>query len=54
MPLYEFRCPACKKRFDLRLSLSELDGKRYRCPKCNGRKLEKLVSGVSVVTSKKS
>ena len=53
MPLYEFRCADCKKKFDLRLSLSELDRKRYRCPKCRGRHLEKLVSSVSVVTARK-
>lgn len=54
MPLYEFRCSDCRKSFPLHLSLADLDRKRYRCPKCKGRKLEKLISSVSIVTSRKS
>lgn len=54
MPLYEFRCADCRKKFSLHLTLTDFDRKRYRCPKCKGRKLEKLISRVSVVTSRKS
>ena len=54
MPLYEFRCANCRKKSVLHLSLDAYDRKRYRCSKCKSRRLERLISGVSVVTSKKS
>lgn len=54
MPLYEFRCTNCRKKVPLRLTLSDYDNRKYKCPKCKSRKLERLLSGVNVVTSKKS
>ena len=54
MPLYEFRCLQCKQKFSLRISVSEYIGKKYKCPKCKSRKVEKLISSINVVTSKKS
>jgi putative FmdB family regulatory protein len=54
MPLYEFRCANCRKKSTLHLSLGAYDQKKYRCPKCKSRRLERLISGVSVVTSTKS
>ena len=34
MPTYEYRCPTCKKRFNLILSIGEHDAKKAKCPKC--------------------
>ena len=54
MPVYEFQCLNCKAKFPLTLSLTDLDNKRYKCPKCKSKRLEKQVTRVSVVTSRKS
>ena len=54
MPIYEFRCLDCKKRFDLVLSVTEYDPKKVKCPKCGAKKVERQWSRVFAVTSKKS
>jgi putative FmdB family regulatory protein len=42
MPLYEYECKKCKHRFDLIQKVS--DPPASKCPKCGGRKIEKLIS----------
>jgi putative FmdB family regulatory protein len=54
MPTYEYRCPDCKKKFTLILSIAEHDAKKAKCPKCGGKKLDQILSGFQVKTSKKS
>jgi putative FmdB family regulatory protein len=54
MPVYEFRCLDCKKTFTLPLTLSEFEKGKYKCPHCQGKKLEEQFKSVNVVTSKKS
>ena len=44
MPVYEYRCDACKIQFDLRQKFS--DPPADRCPECGGT-VRKLVSAVS-------
>lgn len=40
MPLYDFRCPACNRTFELLIRASD----HPACPTCGNRELEKLVS----------
>lgn len=40
MPLYDFRCPACGRQFELLVRSSTVPA----CPQCAGTALEKLVS----------
>ena len=54
MPLYDFRCRECKKRFEVARSIDQYDAKKIRCPKCGSRKVERQWSNVYVETSKKS
>jgi putative FmdB family regulatory protein len=54
MPVYEYACEACKKRFSLTLTLSEHDKKRIKCPKCDSTKVKQRVSSFFAVTSSKS
>ena len=54
MPLYEFQCLDCKKTFTLPLTLSEFEKRKYKCPRCQSKKLEEQFTSVNVVTSKKS
>ncbi len=56
MPIYEFDCLKCKNTFTLMLSFSEYEEKAkagVRCPKCQSKKVEQLVSA-HVQTAKKS
>ncbi len=54
MPVYEFQCMDCEVKFPLTLSIKDLDEKNYKCPKCESKNLEKQITKISVVTSKKS
>ena len=54
MPSYDYRCPNCKKKFTAMLSIREHDAGKAKCPKCGGKKLEQLITGFQVKTSRKS
>ncbi len=47
MPLYEYRCRACEKRFEEFV----LGDAKPRCPFCGGRRLQKLLSVFAVSSS---
>ncbi len=56
MPIYEFDCLKCKNTFTLVLFFSEYEEKTkagVRCPECQSKKVEQLVSA-QVQTPKKS
>ncbi|HEY3176543.1 MAG TPA: zinc ribbon domain-containing protein [Candidatus Polarisedimenticolia bacterium] len=54
MPIYDFRCEECRKRFSLTLTIAQRSTSRIKCPKCESRKVEQQYSAVYAVTSKKS
>ena len=54
MPTYEYECAACGQRFTETLSIRELEGHKTRCPHCQSEDVQKLLSHVSVKTSRKS
>ncbi len=54
MPVYEFRCISCKKKFEVVKSLKEMEKSKTKCPKCKSVKVERIWSQVYAVTSKKS
>jgi len=54
MPNYEFQCQNCSKKYSLALSVKELEGKKYKCPKCGSKKGQPVFSGFYAKTSKKS
>ena len=53
MPAYEFECLKCGEQVILIIPISEYETKKYKCPECGSKRLERLVSSVQVVTSKK-
>ncbi len=53
MPRYDYRCPDCKKKFSVLLSIKEHDA-GVKCPKCGGKKVEQLISSFMTKTSRKS
>jgi putative FmdB family regulatory protein len=52
MPLYEYRCNACRRRVTLLRSFS--DTSTPCCPECQSEDLSRLVSRVSVLKSEES
>jgi putative FmdB family regulatory protein len=54
MPVYEFRCNACGKEFQIVESIKDYDPRKVKCPKCRRSRVERVWSEVQVVTSKKS
>ncbi|MBU4484662.1 zinc ribbon domain-containing protein [bacterium] len=48
MPVYEYRCKACNKEFEVTQAIS--DPPLEKCPKCKGR-IEKLISTTSFTLS---
>jgi putative FmdB family regulatory protein len=54
MPTYEYLCRKCRKKFALRMSVSEHDKKKVRCPKCKSNQVEQQFNSFFAVTSKKS
>ena len=54
MPVYDYRCQNCKKKFTLHLTVSEHDKSKVACPKCGSKKVEQQYGSFFAVTSKKS
>jgi putative FmdB family regulatory protein len=50
MPLYDFRCHNCNHKFEDSVSLTELDTKKVKCPKCKHPNTERLISLTSAAT----
>lgn len=51
MPLYDYRCHDCEENLTIRRSFSETSPPR--CSACLGQNLTRLISTVSIVTSKR-
>ncbi len=50
MPIYEYECVDCSKRFSL-LILNPTTCGKPRCPKCGSRKLDRLMSRFAAARS---
>ena len=50
MPIYEYRCLECGEKFE-KLVRFGASTSEIQCPKCGGRKVEKLISAFSARTS---
>jgi len=54
MPTYEFYCEKCKKTFDVVISISDYEKRKYSCPECKNKTVKQQVATFQTVTSKKS
>jgi putative FmdB family regulatory protein len=54
MPVYDYKCTQCKKKFSKKMTVSQMEKGKPKCPKCGSRKTEKQITGFSAITSKKS
>jgi len=43
MPIYEYQCPQCENKFEVRQSIGE-DGSKLTCPKCGTPNPRRLFS----------
>ena len=54
MPLYEYVCQKCGKKFAEVLTIREHDTKKIHCPKCRSTRLERVIEPFVCITAKKS
>ena len=52
MPVYEYRCRGCGKRFEITAHLAERD-KLAICPKCHSKKVEVVISSFTCAPPRK-
>jgi putative FmdB family regulatory protein len=54
MPLYEYQCKKCERKFETLVSLRELD-RPVKCPYCDSEEADRLIStfSASVGSSRK-
>ncbi len=50
MPIYEYECPACGARFELRLGINDSDNEK-KCPKCEAPGPRRILSVFSTGSS---
>jgi len=50
MPIYEYECPACGAKFELRRGINESDSE-IKCPKCEAPGSRRIVSVSSMGSS---
>ena len=53
MPLFEFRCEECNRRFTLLVGMVA-EQKRQECPRCGSARLRKLISRFAVARGEES
>jgi len=54
MPVYEYRCLDCKRRFEIQLSYEEYDHKEVHCIHCDSTHLRRQINRVRIARSEDS
>jgi putative FmdB family regulatory protein len=54
MPVYQYRCLNCHKRFEVFLSYKEYGVKSVTCPHCQSKRVERRISRVRIAKSEES
>ncbi|MGH7363074.1 MAG: FmdB family zinc ribbon protein [Candidatus Methylomirabilales bacterium] len=54
MPIYDFRCTRCSKKFTLTMTIKQRETGRIKCPKCRANKPEPIFGTFYARTSRKS
>ena len=49
---YQFMCEKCNKSFELNITLADYEAKKYKCPKCNSKKVKQQLTTFAPSTSK--
>ena len=54
MPIYQYRCLNCKKRFELFLSYKEYGEKSIYCPHCKSDQVQRRIGRIRIAKSEES
>jgi putative FmdB family regulatory protein len=54
MPIYQYRCLNCKKRFDVFLSYSEYGSKKVTCSHCGSEQIQRRIGRIRIAKSEES
>ena len=54
MPIYQYRCLNCKKRFDIFLSYQEYGVKKVFCPHCTSDQVQRRIGRIRIAKSEDS
>ncbi len=54
MPIYQYRCLSCKKRFELFLSYQEYGEKSVHCPHCSSEQVQRRIGRIRIAKSEES
>ena len=54
MPIYQYRCLNCKKRFEIFLSYKEYGEKSVQCPHCASDNVQRRIGRIRVAKSEES
>jgi putative FmdB family regulatory protein len=54
MPIYQYRCLNCKKRFEVFLSYKEYGAKNVLCPHCTSEQVQRRIGRVRIAKSEES
>ena len=51
MPVYEYRCQECHKKYEIRLTYSEYDAYQPICPQCSSNQVQRIIRKIRVTTN---
>jgi len=54
MPIYQYRCLSCKKRFEIFLTYSEYGQKPIACPHCASDQVQRRIGRIRIARSDES
>lgn len=54
MPLYEYVCRQCRKKFSEVLTIKQHDTKKIQCPKCKSHDVEHVIEPFVAKTASKT
>jgi putative FmdB family regulatory protein len=54
MPIYQYRCLNCKKRFEVLLSYQEYGEKSIHCPHCSSDQVQRRIGRIRIAKSEES
>jgi putative FmdB family regulatory protein len=54
MPVYQYRCLNCKKRFEIFMSYQEYGHKNVNCPHCQSDQVQRRIGRIRVAKSEES
>jgi putative FmdB family regulatory protein len=54
MPVYEFRCLSCRRRFEVTASYKDYDPSQVSCPYCQSKQVQRRINRIRVAHSEDS